>query len=86
MAANKNLLGPGNGDPIVNPKLDIPLGCYSMTKVIEGAKGEGKIFPTPNSAITAYDFDVVSYRAKIKVLGTETPKYSQLKAKYSKQL
>ncbi|MEK7148673.1 MAG: DNA-directed RNA polymerase subunit beta' [Patescibacteria group bacterium] len=76
MAANKNLLGPGNGDPIVNPKLDIPLGCYSMTKIIDGAKGEGKIFPTPNSAITAHDFDVVSYRAKIKVMGTDSPKYA----------
>ncbi|MEK7568497.1 MAG: DNA-directed RNA polymerase subunit beta' [Patescibacteria group bacterium] len=77
MASNKNLLGPGNGDPIVNPKLDIPLGCYSMTKIVEGAKGEGKIFPTPNSAITAHDFDAVSYRAKIKVMGTETQKYAQ---------
>jgi len=76
MAANKNLLGPGNGDPIVKPKLDIPLGCYSMTKIIEGAKGEGKIFPTPNSAITAHDFDAVSYRAKIKVMGTDSQKYA----------
>ena len=77
MASNKNLLGPGNGDPIVNPKLDIPLGCYSMTKIVEGAKGEGKIFPTPNNAITAQDFGVVDYRAKIKVLGTDTEKYAQ---------
>ncbi len=76
MASNKNLLGPGNGDPIVNPKLDIPLGCYSMTKVVEHEKGEGKIFATPNSAITAYDFDELSYRAKIKVMATNTPKYA----------
>ncbi len=81
MAANKNLLGPGNGDPIVNPKLDIPLGCYSMTKIVEGAKGEGKIFPTPNSAILAHDFDIVNYRAKIKVLGTENVKYAQYEGK-----
>ncbi len=81
MAANKNLLGPGNGDPIVNPKLDIPLGCYVMTKIVEGAKGEGKIFPTPNNAITAHDFDVVDYRAKIKVMGTDTPKYAQYEGK-----
>ncbi len=81
MASNKNLLSPGNGDPIVNPKLDIPLGCYSMTKIIEGEKGEGKIFPTPNNAITAYDFDVVSYRAKIKVMGTDTEKYAQFEGK-----
>ncbi len=77
MASNKNLLGPGSGDPIVNPKLDIPLGCYTMTKIVEGDKGEGKIFSAPNSAITAYDFGVVGYRAKIKVLGTESPKYAQ---------
>lgn len=81
MAANKNLLGPGNGDPIVKPKLDIPLGCYSMTKIVEGATGEGKIFPTPNSAITAHDFGVVNYRAKIKVMGTDTPKYAQFEGK-----
>ncbi len=76
MAANKNLLGPGNGDPIVKPKLDIPLGCYSMTKIVEGAKGEGKIFPTPNNAITAYDFNMLDYRARIKVLGTDSLKYA----------
>ncbi len=81
MAANKNLLGPGNGDPIVNPKLDIPLGCFSMTKIVPGAKGEGKIFPTPNSAILAHDFDIVNYRAKIKVLGTENIKYAQFEGK-----
>ena len=81
MAANKNLLGPGNGDPIVKPKLDIPLGCYSMTKIVEGAKGEGKIFPTPNSAITAHDFGVVDYRAKISVMGTENQKYATFDGK-----
>ena len=81
MAANKNLLGPGNGDPIVNPKLDIPLGCYSMTKIVLGATGEGKIFPTPNSAILAHDFGVVNYRAKISVMGTENIKYAQFEGK-----
>lgn len=77
MAANKNLLSPGNGDPIVNPKLDIVLGCYSMTKIVEGDLGESKIFSTPNNAITAYDFGVVGFRAKIKVMGTDTTKYRE---------
>jgi len=77
MAANKNLLGPGNGDPIVNPKLDIVLGCYWMTKLVSGDKGEGKIFPNPNSAITAYDFGVVGFRAKVKIMGTDSPKYKE---------
>jgi len=77
MAADKNLLGPGNGEPIVNPSLDIVLGCYWMTKMVEGDTGEGKIFPSPNSAITSYDFDVVGFRANIKVLPTDSPKYAQ---------
>ena len=76
MASNKNLLKPGSGDPVVNPKLDIVLGCYWMTKTLEGEKGEGKIFATPNAAITAYDFGVVGFRSKIKVVGTDSPKYA----------
>ncbi|MEK7662072.1 MAG: DNA-directed RNA polymerase subunit beta' [Patescibacteria group bacterium] len=81
MAANKNLLKPGSGDPIVNPKLDIVLGCYWMTKIIEGAKGEGKMFPNPNSAITAYDFDAVDFRSKIKVMATDKIKYAKFEGK-----
>lgn len=81
MASNKNLLKPGSGDPVVNPGQDIVLGCYWMTKVVAGERGEGKIFATPNAAITAYDFGIVGFRAKIKVMGTETPKYSQWEGK-----
>ncbi len=81
MAANKNLLKPGSGDPVTNPSMDIVLGCYWMTKIVEGEKGEGKIFPTPNSAITAYDFGLVGFRAKIKVMGTDSPKYAPYEGK-----
>jgi len=81
MAANKNLLKPGNGEPIVNPKLDIVLGCYWMTKLVDGDKGEGKIFPSPNSAITAYDFGAVGFRAKIKVLPSDKQKYAKFEGK-----
>lgn len=77
MASDKNILKPGSGDPTVIAKmLDIVLGCYWMTKSVDGEKGEGKVFPTPNSAITAFDFNEVGFRAKIKVLGTENEKYS----------
>jgi len=76
MAADKNILKPGNGDPVVSAKLlDILLGCYWMTTVVEGDKGEGKYFPSPNAAITAYDFGAVSFRAKVKVMATDSPKY-----------
>jgi len=82
MSASRNLLKPGNGDPIVNPQLDIVLGCYWMTKIVDGEKGENKYFQTPNSAITAYDFGHLGFRAKIKVLGTsDNPKYNQFEGK-----
>ncbi|MSU55905.1 MAG: DNA-directed RNA polymerase subunit beta' [Candidatus Taylorbacteria bacterium] len=82
MAAHKNILKPGSGDPIVSGKmLDIVLGCWWMTKVLPGAKGEGKMFARPNSAITAWDFDVVDFRAKIKVLATEQEKYKAYEGK-----
>ncbi len=77
MASNKNLLKPQNGEPIVNPRMDMVLGAYWMTKSVEGEPGEGKYFSSPNAAITAHAYDVVSLRAKIKVLATDTPKYKQ---------
>ncbi|MBP9687844.1 DNA-directed RNA polymerase subunit beta', partial [Candidatus Woesebacteria bacterium] len=82
MASDKNILKPGSGDPTVSAKmLDIVLGCYWMTKEIIGEKGEGKIFQTPNAAITAYDLNQVSFRAKIKVLAPPHPKYKEFDGK-----
>src|SRR3989344_3191273 len=78
MASDKNILKPGNGDPIVSAKmLDIVLGCYWMTKIIPGAKGEGKYFSSPNAAITSFNFGVMDFRAKVKVMGTENLKYKE---------
>ncbi|MCF7834220.1 MAG: DNA-directed RNA polymerase subunit beta' [Candidatus Pacebacteria bacterium] len=81
MAANKNLLKPQDGNPIVHPSKDVVLGSYWMTKSVDGEKGEGKDFPNPNIAITAFEYGVVSLRAKIKVLGTNTDKYKQFNGK-----
>src|SRR3989344_3627757 len=77
MASNKNLLKPQNGDPIVHPSMDVVLGAYWMTKSMDGEKGEGKYFSNPNAAFTAYDYGIVSLRAKIKVLATNSPKYKK---------
>ncbi len=82
MASDKNILKPGNGEPTVVAKmLDIVLGCYWMTKLVEGEKGEGKFFSSPNSAITAFDFGEVGLRASIKVIGTDSLKYKQFEGK-----
>jgi DNA-directed RNA polymerase subunit beta' len=80
MAADKNILKPGNGDPTVVAKLlDIVLGCYWITKTVDGAKGEGKIFESPSAAVSAHNFNVVDYRTKIKVLAPEDEKYAEYK-------
>jgi len=78
LAADKNILKPGSGDPIITAKmLDIILGCYWMTKILAGEKGEGKYFSNPNSAINTFDFGELGFRAKIKILATDTVKYKE---------
>ncbi|MFA5934336.1 MAG: DNA-directed RNA polymerase subunit beta' [Candidatus Paceibacterota bacterium] len=78
MAANKNVLRPGNGEPTISAKLlDIVLGCFWMTKIVEGEKGEGKYFSSTNAGITAYDLGIVGFRTKIKILPSEKIKYAQ---------
>ena len=82
MASDKNILKPGSGDPTVasNP-LDIILGCFWITKDVSGEKGEGKIFEDPTSAITANNFGAISYRAKIKIVPPNTPKFAEFGGK-----
>jgi DNA-directed RNA polymerase subunit beta' len=52
-----------------------------MAKDVEGAKGEGEAFPTANAAITAYDFGIVGFQAKIKVLPSNKAKYAAFDGK-----
>ena len=81
MAADKNILKPGNGEPVVSPRQDIVLGTYWTTRIVAEAKGEGRYYQNPNSAITAYDFGAVDLRAKIWVLPTDTERYKQFEGK-----
>jgi len=67
MLSSRNLLKPANGDPITNPGQDIVLGCYFLTSIKDGAKGEGKIFSSKNEAVLAYHTGVTDINAKIKV-------------------
>ena len=67
MLSSENLLKPATGRPIVSPSQDMVLGCYWMTQIEEGQKGEGKIFSSPQEAKLAHDHDIVDIRAKIKV-------------------
>jgi DNA-directed RNA polymerase subunit beta' len=68
MDAAGNLLKPANGEPIVSPTQDMVLGCYFLTKVVDGAKGEGKVFADFNEAMAAYEDGLLDLHAKIKVM------------------
>lgn len=82
MSSNKNILKPGSGLPVIATSHDIALGCYWLTKTIEGAKGEGNYYPNPNAAILAYDCGVLDLRAKIHVLpAAGKEKYAQFDGK-----
>lgn len=82
ISANKNILKPGSSEPVVSESLmDMALGVFWMTKIVENSNGEGKYFASPNDAINAFDYRLVDFRAKIKVLATDTPKYAQFDGK-----
>ncbi len=67
MLSSRNLLKPATGEPITVPTQDIVLGCYWLTKVREGATGQGLAFADPEEAMLAHDFGAVDIKAKIKV-------------------
>ena len=67
MLSSVNLLKPASGEPIMGPTHDMVLGCYFMSHIKTGLKGEGKIFGDPEEAILAYHLGIIKLRAKIKV-------------------
>jgi DNA-directed RNA polymerase subunit beta' len=67
MLSSQNMLLPSSGEPIVTPTLDMVLGCYYLTSVIPGARGEGEIFGSFEEAKLAYELGRVDLRAEIEV-------------------
>ncbi|OHA18604.1 MAG: DNA-directed RNA polymerase subunit beta' [Candidatus Taylorbacteria bacterium RIFCSPHIGHO2_01_FULL_46_22b] len=81
MAADKNILKPGSGDPTVSAKmLDIVLGSFWMTKILPLAAGaRARYFESPKSASLAFDFGAINFREPISVIAPDEPRYSQFK-------
>ena len=67
MLSIHNMLLPSSGEPIVTPTLDMVLGCYYLTTVIPGARGEGSIFGSFDEAELAYELGRIDLRAEIEV-------------------
>ena len=68
MLSSVNLLKPATGEPIVVPSLDMVLGCYYMTKIVDGTLGEGKVFSSPDEAITSYELGIIGLKAKVNLI------------------
>jgi len=68
MVSAHNLLKPASGDPVMTPDKDVVVGCYYITKMRDGLKGEGKIFSSPEEAVLAYHNKFVQIQSKVKVL------------------
>ena len=67
MLSTLNLLKPATGFPIATLYQDVSLGCYYLTKIKDGEKGEGKFFLDEEEALLSFDFHEISLHAKIKV-------------------
>ena len=67
MAANKNLLKPADGTPILHIEQDMVLGCYYMTM---GALGDQKAvsYSSVAEALMAHDAGTVQYQTPIRVM------------------
>ncbi len=68
MLSSNNLLSPANGHPVISPTQDIVLGVYYLTSLVEGEKGEGKLFDEESEVFRAVDYGQISYRTQIKYL------------------
>ncbi|MFS8543499.1 MAG: DNA-directed RNA polymerase subunit beta', partial [Limnochordales bacterium] len=67
MLSSHNLLLPASGRPVATPTQDMVIGCFYLTIEKEGAKGEGKVFASPEEVTMAYEEGSVDLHARIKV-------------------
>ena len=67
MLSANNILKPQDGKPVVCPTQDMVLGCYYLTIIRDGAKGEGKYFTDVDEALMAYGTGELSLQAKCHI-------------------
>src|ERR1700754_36403 len=67
MLSSNNILSPASGRPLAMPRLDMVTGLFHLTKLREGAEGEGHSFSSPAEALMALDRGTVALQAKIRI-------------------
>jgi DNA-directed RNA polymerase subunit beta' len=65
--SHHNMLLPSSGEPTVTPTLDMVFGCYYLTTIRPGVKGEGKLFGSFGEAKLTYELGDIDLRAEIEV-------------------
>ena len=63
MLAAHNILKPSDGKPVCVPTQDMVLGSYYLTLDKDGAKGEGRVFSSPDEVFMAYQLGEVDIHA-----------------------
>ena len=70
MLSANNLLKPQDGKPVTVPTQDMVFGSYYLTMEKKGAKGEGRVFSSPEEALLAYNEKEIEIHSIIKVRRT----------------
>jgi DNA-directed RNA polymerase subunit beta' len=70
MLSTNNMLLPSSGEPVMTPTLDMVLGCYYLTNIRPGAKGEGFKFANFEESKIAYEMGMVALNADVLVKST----------------
>lgn len=67
MLSEHNQLLPSSGEPVVVPTLDMVFGCYYLTMIRPGSRGEGMRFGSHEEAKLAYEVGLVDLHAEVEV-------------------
>ncbi len=67
MLCANNILKPQDGKPVISPSQDMVIGCYYLSCIRPGAKGEGRSFANEDEAMMAYLTGQLNLQAKIRV-------------------
>ena len=67
MLSANNILSPATGRPITVPGQDMVFGAYYLTLMVDGAKGEGRVFRHLYEVEQAWEQGDVALHAKIKL-------------------
>ncbi len=67
MAANKNLLKPADGSPILHIEQDIVLGCYFLTYERPGSESQVKNFSSLEEALYAFDAGSLMLQDRVRL-------------------